>query len=95
MIYAGVFLANGKIPHLQLSLLILSAAIGARIIAMTLNRIIDRKIDIKNPRTLNRELPSGKLSLIQGYIVLFFGFAIYLTSAYLISDFCFYLSPIR
>ena len=42
---------------------ILVAAVGARGLAMTLNRIIDRDIDAENPRTVNRHLVSG-LSLI-------------------------------
>lgn len=62
--------------------------------AMTLNRIIDREIDKHNPRTINRELPSGKMNLKESYIVLFLGLAVYLISAKMISDFCFYLSPI-
>ena len=42
---------------------ILVAAIGARGLAMTLNRIIDRKIDARNPRTSNRHLADGSMSL--------------------------------
>jgi 4-hydroxybenzoate polyprenyltransferase len=94
MIYSGVFLASREQPPLRLLILVLMAAVGARSVAMTLNRIIDRAIDKLNPRTTNRELPSGKLSLLQGYGILVFGFALYLASAWLISPFCFYLSPI-
>ncbi len=42
---------------------ILIAAIGARGLAMALNRIIDRDIDAKNPRTEARHLASGAMSL--------------------------------
>lgn len=42
---------------------ILVAAIGARGLAMALNRIIDREIDAANPRTQNRHLASGEMSL--------------------------------
>ncbi|HLP18357.1 MAG TPA: UbiA-like polyprenyltransferase [Bacteroidota bacterium] len=94
MIYSGVFLASKEQPSVLLLILVLTAAVGARIVAMTLNRIIDRAIDKLNPRTMNRELPSGKLSLLQGYGVLIAGFALYLISAWYISPFCFYLSPI-
>lgn len=94
MIYSGVFLASKEIPSVKLLLLVLFAAIGARLVAMTLNRIIDRKIDRHNPRTINRELPSGKMNLKESYGVLLLGLALYLVSAKLISDFCFYLSPI-
>jgi 4-hydroxybenzoate polyprenyltransferase len=94
MIYSGVFLASHEAPSVQLMFLVLTAAIGARLVAMTLNRIIDRRIDKHNPRTLNRELPSGAMNLKESYFVLFFGLALYVISAKLISDFCFFLSPI-
>ena len=42
---------------------ILIAAIGARGLAMTLNRIIDRDIDAQNPRTESRHLVSGSMSM--------------------------------
>lgn len=94
MIYSGVFLASKEIPSVRLLILVLTASIGARIVAMTLNRIIDREIDKRNPRTINRELASGKMNLLEGYGVLILGIALYVTSAYLISDFCLMLSPI-
>lgn len=94
MIYSGVFLASSERPSTKLLILVLTAAIGARLVAMTLNRIIDREIDKHNPRTMNRELPSGKMNLKESYAILILGFTLYLISAKLISDFCFYLSPI-
>ncbi len=94
MIYSGVFLASKEQPAVSLLVLVLTAAIGARLVAMTLNRIIDRRIDKLNPRTVNRELPSGTMKLKESYAVLIFGLILYLLSAKLISDFCFYLSPI-
>ena len=42
---------------------ILLAAVGARGLAMALNRIIDRKVDAANPRTKGRHLASGSMSL--------------------------------
>ncbi|SHE43326.1 4-hydroxybenzoate polyprenyltransferase [Seinonella peptonophila] len=50
------------------------AMVGARSAAMALNRIIDRKIDAKNPRTSNRALPAGLLSetFVWGFVVLSF-----------------------
>ncbi len=94
MIYSGVFLASREKPSNELLLLVLLASVGARTVAMTLNRIIDREIDKRNPRTANRELPSGQLALWQASAILAAGLALYLTSAHFISDFCFQLSPI-
>ena len=42
---------------------IVIAAVGARGLAMSLNRIIDREIDSSNPRTASRHLPSGTMSM--------------------------------
>lgn len=94
MIYSGVFLAAKEVPSARILLLVLTAAIGARLIAMTLNRIIDREIDRRNPRTQNRALANGTMNLTESYSILTLGFGLYLISAKLISDFCFMLSPI-
>ena len=48
---------------------ILVAAIGARGLAMTLNRIIDRDIDAANPRTASRHLSSGTMSMNTAWIL--------------------------
>ncbi len=48
---------------------ILLAAVGARGLAMALNRIIDREIDAANPRTSERHLVSGKLTLNTAWIL--------------------------
>jgi len=94
LIYAGVFLASEDLPSVKLILLVLFAAIFARISAMTANRIIDAEIDKRNPRTKGREIPSGKISRTKAYIILILSLAGYFVTAYLISPFCFYLSPI-
>jgi 4-hydroxybenzoate polyprenyltransferase len=48
---------------------IIMAAIGARGLAMALNRIIDRDIDATNPRTANRHLVSGSMSMKTAYML--------------------------
>ena len=81
-------------PSAQSFLLVLLAAIGARTSAFALNRIIDRHIDARNPRTAIRELPTGKMTLNEAYGVLITGSTLYFGSAYFISLFCLMLSPI-
>jgi 4-hydroxybenzoate polyprenyltransferase len=58
------------------------AMIGARTAAMSLNRVIDRVIDKKNPRTANRAIPAGLLSTRQVslFIILSFALLIWATS---------------
>jgi 4-hydroxybenzoate polyprenyltransferase len=60
--YVGAFLAVDGVPSAHDLLWITVAMIGARSLAMGLNRLIDATIDARNPRTASRELPSGQLT---------------------------------
>ncbi|MGH2920574.1 MAG: UbiA-like polyprenyltransferase, partial [Gaiellaceae bacterium] len=70
--YVGAFLAVDGVPSGRDLLWITVAMVGARSLAMGLNRLIDARIDARNPRTAARELPSGTLSVAQvaGFCVL-------------------------
>src|SRR5436190_17300641 len=92
LLFVGAYSAGRQWPSLRVTLLVILAAVTARIVAMTLNRIIDKKIDAKNPRTQERHLPSGKMALWEAWGTVFFGGAIYLFTAWLLSDFCLRLS---
>jgi 4-hydroxybenzoate polyprenyltransferase len=61
--YVGAFLAVDAVPSAHDLLWITLAMAGARSLAMALNRLIDMGIDARNPRTANRELPSGALTV--------------------------------
>ena len=63
--YVGAFLAVDGAPSAHDLLWITLAMVGARSLAMALNRLIDAGIDARNPRTAGRELPSGQLSVAQ------------------------------
>src|SRR3989338_8041455 len=52
----------GRLPNINLLSVMLLAAIGGRVVAMGLNRIIDAQIDARNPRTQRRELPRGAMA---------------------------------
>lgn len=94
LIYSGVILGLSGSPEPFLLILVLTAAVGARTAAFAMNRIIDRNIDSRNPRTMGRELPSGKMTVGEAVGVLSIGCAVYFLSAALISTFCLLLSPI-
>lgn len=95
LIYSGVLLGSkNSFPPLNILVLVLTAATGARTVAFALNRIIDREIDRRNPRTADRDLPSGRMTLWEASWVMVSGLALYFGSAYFISEFCFSLSPI-
>src|SRR5258708_2829045 len=92
LVYAGALFAYNKWPRLRLSFLILVAAAGARVVAMSLNRIIDHRIDKKNPRTEGRHLPAGRMNLVEAWGVAVNGAIVYFLCAWSISDFCLRLS---
>jgi 4-hydroxybenzoate polyprenyltransferase len=59
--YVGAFLAVDGVPSAHDLVWITVAMVGARTLAMGLNRLIDAGIDARNPRTASRELPRGLL----------------------------------
>jgi 4-hydroxybenzoate polyprenyltransferase len=60
--YTGAILALGEVPSASQIFWITVAMVGARSLAMALNRLIDAAIDARNPRTARREIPAGLLS---------------------------------
>ncbi len=92
--YLGAFLAKDGLIELRTFILIATAFTGLRTAAMTFNRIIDREIDALNPRTAERHIPSGLITLKEAYLIAIFSLSIYFISAYLINDLAFKLSPI-
>jgi len=92
--FLGAVMAAGGLPTWQQILWITLAMVGARSAAMTFNRIADREIDAKNPRTANRELPSGKLSVEFAWVFLFVSIGIFLLAAYSLNWLTFVLSPV-
>jgi 4-hydroxybenzoate polyprenyltransferase len=74
--------------------LVVLAFSAARWAAMAFNRIADRHFDARNPRTLNRELPLGKLSVSQAWISVAAAAALFLFAAALINPLCLLLSPL-
>jgi 4-hydroxybenzoate polyprenyltransferase len=94
MLFAGAWLGAGGFPGWRLLGLVVLAGFGARIVALGLNRIIDRTIDARNPRTVVRELPRGAMGLAEAWGVVAAGLAAYLVAAGLLGPVCLLLSPI-
>ncbi len=92
--FLGAILAAEGLPTGWQTLWITLAMVGARSAAMTFNRIVDRDIDAKNPRTASRELPTGKLSLRFAWVFLFVSIAVFLIAAYLLNWLTFILAPV-
>jgi 4-hydroxybenzoate polyprenyltransferase len=74
--------------------LIVVAFTAARFAAMGFNRIADRGLDARNPRTRNRELPAGKLTVTQAWISVVLAGVIFIAAAGMLNRVCLVLSPI-
>jgi 4-hydroxybenzoate polyprenyltransferase len=74
--------------------LILAAMVCARTCAMAFNRIVDRKFDALNPRTANRHLPTGQISLASAIVLCVLSAAGLILASYFLNPLCFYLSPV-
>lgn len=61
---------------------------------MAFNRVVDRKFDALNPRTANRHLPTGQISLAGAVLLCVLAAAGLVIVSYLLNPLCFYLSPI-
>src|SRR5205085_5407483 len=92
--FLGAILAANGLPTWRQILWITVAMVGARSAAMTFNRIIDRDIDAANPRTANRELPTGRLSLPFAWAFLYVLIDVFLLASYSLNWLTFALSPV-
>ena len=92
--YVGAFLAVGAIPSVHDLLWVSLAMVGARSLAMGLNRLIDAGIDAANPRTAARELPSGALTPAQVLAFCLASLALFLVAVYQLDPLVRWLWPI-
>ncbi len=81
-------------PGCKTFALILAAMVCARTCAMAFNRIVDRKFDALNPRTKNRHLPAGQISLASAILLCAISGAGLIAASYFLNPICFYLSPV-
>ncbi len=87
-------LAAGGVPPLKTLFWILVAMIGARSAAMSFNRLADRDVDARNPRTASRELPSGVLSVRFTALFCAGSAAVFVFAAAQLNRLCLILSPV-
>jgi 4-hydroxybenzoate polyprenyltransferase len=92
--YVGALLAVDAWPGLASMAWITIAMIGARTLAMGLNRLIDAEIDARNPRTAGRELPSGALTRAQVAALCGLALAVYLVAVFQLEPIVRWLWPI-
>lgn len=92
--YTGALLVEQSIPTASNLLWITLAMVSARTAAMSLNRLIDRHIDAKNPRTANRALPKGLLSAMEVWVYVAVSVAILLLATSQLSTLALQLFPV-
>jgi 4-hydroxybenzoate polyprenyltransferase len=92
--YVGAVLAVGGVPSGHALFWITVAMVGARSLAMALNRLIDARIDAANPRTAGRELPSGALSVLGVLAFCIVALAVYVVAVWQLNPFVRPLAPI-
>ena len=92
-------LAEGRplvasVANARLLALVLVAAVGARTLAMTLNRVVDREIDALNPRTASRALVTGEMRLRTAWALAAASGAALVLAAGALNPLCLALSPV-
>jgi 4-hydroxybenzoate polyprenyltransferase len=92
--YVGAFLAVDGVPSAHDLLWITVAMVGARSLAMALNRLIDARIDAANPRTAGRELPAGALTKTAVAAFCLASLALYLVAVWQLDPLVRWLSPV-
>ncbi|MCS7191357.1 MAG: putative 4-hydroxybenzoate polyprenyltransferase [Armatimonadetes bacterium] len=88
----SAWVCAGGVPPLRSLFWIVIAVIAARSAAMGFNRIVDLKFDKLNPRTKNRELPTGKLTLRQAWVFVIVSASVFVFAAYQLNWLAFWLS---
>src|SRR5438034_4228783 len=74
--------------------LVVLAFTCARFVALGFNRIADRALDARNPRTRARELPTGRLTLTQAWVAVALAALVFLGTAWALNPLCLALAPI-
>lgn len=91
----GVIVASYKQPVTwRIAVLVIVAFTAARFVAMGFNRIADRRLDARNPRTQGRELPSGRLTVSQAWAAVIAAMVVFLFCAWALNPLCVALAPV-
>lgn len=91
----GVVVASRQAPVTwRIIGLVALAFTAARFVAMGFNRIADRELDARNPRTRGRELPAGRLTLGQAWGAVIVAALLFEGAAWALNPLCFVLSPV-
>jgi 4-hydroxybenzoate polyprenyltransferase len=91
----GVVLASYVAPITVANVLwVVLAFTSARFAAMGFNRVVDREIDARNPRTRSREIPSGAMSVREATVAVVIASVVFLVAAWQLNPLCLLLAPL-
>jgi 4-hydroxybenzoate polyprenyltransferase len=88
----GAGTKSGTLGSFSLWIWVTLSLVAARTCGMSFNRVIDARIDKKNPRTSNRVLPAGELSHAAVWIMAVISSFLLIFASYMLNDLCFKLS---
>ena len=92
--YLGMILAANGLPTGGQVLWITVAMIAARTLAMSVNRLVDRHIDLLNPRTASRALPAGRLRSAEMFAMATVSLVVFLAAAAMLNTTALVLAPL-
>jgi len=90
----SLLVASGGRPTWHVLFWVLVAMVGARSAAMSFNRVADWKIDATNPRTADRHIPAGAISVAGAWMFVFLSVVLFVLAAWMLNPLCFRLSPV-
>jgi len=92
--FVSMLMAANGMPDFRVFFWIAVAFLGARTGANAINRLIDKDIDVKNPRTANRHMPKGIVKKYEVILITVVSFLFLGIAAYMLNSLCFKLLPV-
>lgn len=89
----GAFLAQGGLPTFRVFFWVVLAMVGARTCAMGFNRIADRRFDAANPRTADRALPAGQVSLFESWLMVLLAGLLFFFACWMLNPLALKIAP--
>jgi 4-hydroxybenzoate polyprenyltransferase len=90
----GAFLAQRGLPEINVFLWVVLAMVGARTCAMGFNRIADRRFDAANPRTADRALPAGQVSLFESWLMVVLAGILFFFACFMLNPLALKMAPV-
>jgi len=89
----GAFLGAGGVPSLSTFFWVVVAMVGARTAAMTFNRVVDARFDAANPRTADRAIPAGEVSVVEAWTMIIGASLIFFAACAMLNRLALMLAP--